>query len=100
MFKVNNELLYDFLLDTLVPNTWWKDITIRPDDEISELENAQVILIDINGNFSVEKFKNKLQNFYQSTIQMVISQYGYEPFEDLIKKSTSEKRRKQKESWY
>ena len=90
MCKGNKELLYDLLLDAVTPNTWWNDITIKPEENISEWEGAQVILIDINGNFSVENFRDKIKEFYKSTIQMVIKQFGYQPFEHLMKKSAAD----------
>ena len=90
MCKRNKELLYDLLLDAITPNTWWNDITIKPEENISEWEGARVILIDINGNFSVENFWEKIKEFYKSTIQMVIKQYGYQPFEHLMKKSAAD----------
>jgi len=69
------EILYDLILNTVLPETWWGGVLIRPESNVNECDGVEAILIDIKGSFSTEKFKTKLSRFYENTIKKIINRH-------------------------
>ena len=71
------EVLDDLLLNAILPNKWFNDVELKPEQESTE---SKAILIDIKGQFCFSRFINRIRDYYEKLIKRIAKEKGIVEF--------------------
>ena len=82
--EFKNEMQFDFILSTIIPNKWWDDFDMK-DQEYPAYYITELIFIDIMGNFKHRELKDRLIKFYANKLNTVLESKDHNHLNKLKK---------------